>query len=1010
MSDQNFPLPIEEKEEHPDKLQLLKDVLSKYYYSVEEIQTVINGVNYLGVLTLGFDNRIEGLESNYVGLASGNGRGYSLLSEAITAIGTPTEAGIPFYIHNDGGNYNANTNPNGKNGTYLTSTTSPYYVRTGDWLMSTTLIGSGIQDLPTSDAVYEYIKPQIDQITINKALPHTSSPFNLAVNSSYFWYEEAFPEIYLKGTKTSGSTYHIPIVEKDATEIVIDFYRHDGTSWVSSDRPSRITISEGINDDKLIKMSSEGADFSVEFLVNPSKIPVGNVSGNVSVKIEDRCWVKDYSYIQRINDIELLDITSMLPVTDKYYLTATSTEGNSAFEIINKFKLPKIGKLKLTIDANAGDYELIQYLNFAGKVIESITADGTDYKEFELSPTIEGVEYVQFSRNKGNRIQVHATKEAYLSVLFESNDLTNTNGLFQEEIKWNDGFYLNDDGEEDGSGAWATSDFIQLKEFFYVEGVFNGGSVVNHIAYYNDSKEPIALVDGSSEYIAKFDKKTPPSNNYYIKLCTQVANKATVKLFLQSKEALHRTKNIESLKLIDITNVVNIIKGIYISTLKYYGNSGGWNVAKFIKLIPSEDYFLTLNVQSGNYFVYVFYDINYRPISGVSTTSALGTYMLNRYKIEPPTGARFMEISIGNSQIPTFKLEASYKALFSEAQSTDVTDYITGVVMPSYIDMAEGHQCNIFLKNITLQDDARLIVKDYTPMTKRKRHLQITPSVGEADFTATFNQVDKKLRILEEKETTFRTSSTNTGSGETIYVMICGDSLVDNNFLATEVYRLLDLDGDYNIVQVGTRGPVGGKHEGRGSWRWEDYIENEDHAGKNNAFLYSGILDFSQYCIDNGYPRIDLAIIALGTNDVTQGYEVLYNDKENEIIDYSKQFIDALTADFPNCKIGIGLPAIGSPDFTGGDDAVFKYSINKLNSRYIKVYDDGAYNSNVTTIFDGAWVDTENSYKVDSLPISDRITTEEEDHYDSVHGAELYYYQRADAYYAKIRAWLDNKL
>ena len=67
-------------------------------------------------------------------------------------------------------------------------------------------------------------------------------------------------------------------------------------------------------------------------------------------------------------------------------------------------------------------------------------------------------------------------------------------------------------------------------------------------------------------------------------------------------------------------------------------------------------------------------------------------------------------------------------------------------------------------------------------------------------------------------------------------ICICGDSLVDCNQVATEVYRLLAEDGDCEVNQVGTRGPSNGKHEGRGSWKWKDYLADTDYAGKTNAF------------------------------------------------------------------------------------------------------------------------------------------------------------------------------
>ena len=59
---------------------------------------------------------------------------------------------------------------------------------------------------------------------------------------------------------------------------------------------------------------------------------------------------------------------------------------------------------------------------------------------------------------------------------------------------------------------------------------------------------------------------------------------------------------------------------------------------------------------------------------------------------------------------------------------------------------------------------------------------------------------------------------------------------VDNGSVATEVYRLLAEDNDCVIHPLGTRGPSGGKHEGRGSWTFARYLADTDYAGKTNAF------------------------------------------------------------------------------------------------------------------------------------------------------------------------------
>lgn len=114
----------------------------------------------------------------------------------------------------------------------------------------------------------------------------------------------------------------------------------------------------------------------------------------------------------------------------------------------------------------------------------------------------------------------------------------------------------------------------------------------------------------------------------------------------------------------------------------------------------------------------------------------------------------------------------------------------------------------------------------------------------------------------------------------------------DRAQVATEVYRLLEEDGDCEIGQIGTRGPSNGRHEGRGSWKWKDYLGNTSLAGKTNAFwdTETNRLDFQKYCATNGFEGIDYFLIALGTNDVSQGSTLYRTEAEvQKFVDYAKR-------------------------------------------------------------------------------------------------------------------------
>lgn len=215
--------------------------------------------------------------------------------------------------------------------------------------------------------------------------------------------------------------------------------------------------------------------------------------------------------------------------------------------------------------------------------------------------------------------------------------------------------------------------------------------------------------------------------------------------------------------------------------------------------------------------------------------------------------------------------------------------------------------------------------------------MNYTPTKDSTDFALTVRRLDEDdCHTVSSKPVQVRVHH-KLKDKLTKNICICGDSLVDNGSVATEVYRLLAEDNDCVIHQLGTRGPSGGKHEGRGSWTFARYLADTDYAGKTNAFWdkIKGRLDFQKYCETNGYEGIDYFLIALGTNDVSQGTTLYRTEAEvQKFVDQAKQFIDALLdkeTGFPNCKIGIGLCGPGS-DYSyqcGSSMGIFHMSIQK---------------------------------------------------------------------------------
>lgn len=268
-----------------------------------------------------------------------------------------------------------------------------------------------------------------------------------------------------------------------------------------------------------------------------------------------------------------------------------------------------------------------------------------------------------------------------------------------------------------------------------------------------------------------------------------------------------------------------------------------------------------------------------------------------------------------------------------------------------------------------------------------------------------------------------RVVNRNGGDGATKNILVSGDSLIEGG-LTTPVglmYKLLSEDADYNINQIGllqkSYKDVLYNHEGHGGWSWETWTnpiyENTPYAGKKNPFMHNGVLDFKNYMSVNfsGLPQtIDYFIMSLGTNDVGHGTLTKTDEQLLQVIEQAKTFINALLADFPNCKVGIGLPGIGYQMDEIFKAERFKLLIMKLNSMYIETFDNGKYNPNVTCIMHGAWADPNNSYIMTEQPIGQYIPTEERICSDRIHPDISGYECWGLAYYSKIRAWMQGLL
>ena len=276
-------------------------------------------------------------------------------------------------------------------------------------------------------------------------------------------------------------------------------------------------------------------------------------------------------------------------------------------------------------------------------------------------------------------------------------------------------------------------------------------------------------------------------------------------------------------------------------------------------------------------------------------------------------------------------------------------------------------------------------------------------------------------KYIDKKSVQFRAVPRNTGTGQTITIVVSGDSLVDGKETACEMFRLLGVDADYDIVELGvytaTMDAVNYKHEGRGAWDWASYInptyESTPYAGKTNAFMQGGVLNFTNYLAEN-FPaetNIDIFIMLLGTNDVNQGISEITPMQLNQVIENAKTFIDAFLTDFPDGHFVVGLPSIGC-DLGGSTPQNvenFRYLIQQLNLLYVENFDNGAYSPNVHCVHYGSTINSLYSYNIDEQNIDDYLAPRKITRsFDNIHPLTPGFKQFGASLYYKVRGILND--
>lgn len=617
------------------------------------------------------------------------------------------------------------------------------------------------------------------------------------------------------------------------------------------------------------------------------------------------------------------------------------------------------------------------------------------------------------------------------------------NKLFKLNVEFpaiGNGFLHNNGVLTPVTNVYSTSDYYDVTGDILVSGNFGYLSAdFSHIHIYDENKKHLgSFLPGDVNLKSKVMINLP-ANVRYIRVCVHVGCEEDICIFCNKAVSyLEINRLLNNYNKLEIQNEF-CVRNKYVDNYGILRDNGSFSVFHMIPVMGLNSIIIdgVLSGLSSNFNYVNCYDDDKTFIGpGLIDGERVEANEYENTIVTLQNNTCYVSVQSSNSEdfVDKFKVSISNEDCFflcselstrvaelsdqlNKFEKNTEIDGLSDIVVPSIIDTMEGRELSLYFANLSRFSDTENLyrINNNKSLTRTDDAMFYTPSSNDSDFSTTFIRLNRfTADKQEEKKVLFKVNHKVSGN-PVKNVCICGDSLVDNGVLANEVYRMLVEDGDVTINQVGTRGPSGGRHEGRGGWRWSDYLKGSDYDGKQNAFWDSANnrLDFKKYCEKNGFDGIDYFLIALGTNDVSQG-STTYNTLESvsTIIENAKTFLSALLSQeygYPDCKVAIGLSGTGAKYFpsVAASEVIFKKSINTLNIAYLETFDNGKWSPNVTCFSHGIMTNKKYAFPYEEKPLSARypdvtscfIT-------NNVHPTAQGYKAWADGYYNKIRGFL----
>lgn len=383
---------------------------------------------------------------------------------------------------------------------------------------------------------------------------------------------------------------------------------------------------------------------------------------------------------------------------------------------------------------------------------------------------------------------------------------------------------------------------------------------------------------------------------------------------------------------------------------------------------------------------------NYAGTSFYTTTSNQQTW--HPYSGNPSIGLEHVLLTNQQLYKNLQRLDLRIKAL-EEIEGTSVE-----MQLPTQIDMVTNDTLQLYYSSlIAFPNWERFhFASTLSGGKDLKRYLEFVPTTP-GDRTLTIYMYNEKNQLVDSKSTTIKVRNAVQQPASTLNFWTVGDSLTNNPTYTDEMVRRLT--GTGGTPAGNGFGNIVNHREGNSGKQWNWYVTNPA-----SPFIYSGVLNFEQYRIDNALAVPDVVYILLtwngmGSDRTQSGWDIWDDDVYT--------FIDALKADFPSVEVKLCSPQF--PSQNGGlgyvdGAAASGYPNTFLQNRnclkqaeiYDRISNEASYSAWVEHVNTALQVDSKYNMPFINKAVNSRnAAITEMIGTNDVHPADEGYYQIADA-------------